>query len=240
MELNSSKRWRIVDRCQVSPNPCLSALSRPEVAYTGLVPEDETACLARLAEEWKFPLTPEMSERVLGFCRLLLKWNASVNLTGARSVSEVIGEHIVDSFAMVQLVFPRASVVDVGSGGGLPGLPFAIARPDARLTLVEPRAKRVAFLRTAVRELQLTSTEVLRERAGGLDQGAFDVAASRATFPPEEWLGLGLGLVRPKGVVLVFAGQAWRPDRSPLRPASELCYLTAGGRRRWIGAFCST
>jgi 16S rRNA (guanine527-N7)-methyltransferase len=155
-------------------------------------------------------------------------------------VAEVIGEHVVDSFAMARLVPRGSSIVDVGAGGGLPGLPFAITRPDARVTVVEPRAKRVAFLRTAVRELQLASTEVVCERAGGLDQGGFDVAASRATFPPEEWLGLGLSLVRPEGLVLVFAGQAWRPENSSLRTSAALSYLTASGRSRWIGAFCST
>lgn len=220
--------------------PHLSALSRLEAAYTGPVREDEAACLARLAEEWKFPLTPEMAGRVLGFCRRLVEWNTGVNLTGARSVAEVIGEHVVDSLAMARLVPPGSSVVDVGAGGGLPGLPFAIARPDARLTVVEPRAKRVAFLRTAVRELQLTSTEVVRERVERLDPGGFDVAASRATFTPEAWLGLGLGLVRAGGFVLVFSGRAWRPESSSLRAASALAYVTASGRSRWIGAFCST
>jgi 16S rRNA (guanine(527)-N(7))-methyltransferase GidB len=213
---------------------------RPEVTYTGPVLDDEAAGLARLAEEWRLPLTPEMVGRVLEFCHLLMQWNASVNLSGARSVAEVIGEHVVDSLAMARLVPPGSSVVDVGAGGGLPGLPFAITRLDTRVTVVEPRARRVAFLRTAVRELQLANTEVVRERAGGLDPGGFDVAASRATFPPEEWLGLGLSLVRPEGLVLVFAGQAWRPENSSLRTSDALEYVTASGRSRWIGAFCST
>jgi len=204
------------------------------------VREDEAACLARLAEEWNFYLTPETAGRVLGFCRRLIEWNAGVNLTGAQSVAEVIGEHVVDSFAMARLIPPRSSVVDVGAGGGLPGLPLAIARPDLRLTAVEPRAKRVAFLRTAVREFQLASVEVVRERTGVSARGSFEVAASRATFPPEEWLGLGLGLVRPQGLVLVFAGQAWQPEDPSIRVASALSYVTARGRARWIGAFCST
>jgi 16S rRNA (guanine527-N7)-methyltransferase len=174
------------------------------------------------------------------FCRLLMQWNSSVNLTGARSVVEVIGEHVVDSFAMARLVPAGSSVVDVGAGGGFPGLPFALTRPDARVTLVEPRAKRVAFLRTAVRELRLNNAEVVRERADGLNRGGFDVAASRATFPPEEWLDLGLRLVRPEGLVLVFSGRAWRPEISSLRPSDAFDYVTASGRGRWIGAFCST
>jgi len=127
---------------------------------------------------------------VLGFGRRLIEWNARVNLT-ARSRWPSDGEHVVDSFAMASLVPPGSSVVDVGAGGGLPGIPFSILRPDARLVVVEPRAKRIAFLRTVVRELQLASTEVLRERADALDRGGFDVAASRATFSAEEWQWLG-------------------------------------------------
>jgi 16S rRNA (guanine(527)-N(7))-methyltransferase RsmG len=218
----------------------LAAIPRTEVAYTASVRENEGTCLARLAQVWNFRLSPEMEGRVLGFGRRLIEWNARVNLTGAQSVAEVMGEHVVDSFAMASLVPPGSSVVDVGAGGGLPGIPFAILRPDARLVVVEPRAKRIAFLRTVVRELQLASTEVLRERADALDRGAFDVAASRATFPPEEWLGIGLGLVRPGGLVLIFAGDAWAPDNSSLRATNEIRYATATGRSRWLGAFCST
>ena len=202
--------------------------------------DDESALLSRLAREWDFPLTPEAAACVLEFCHRLVEWNASVNLTGAHSVAEVLGEHVVDSFAMARLVPSRASVVDVGAGGGLPGLPFAIVRPDTRVTMIEPRAKRVAFLRTAVRELRLTSTLVVRERAEGFGLRGFDVAASRATFPPEDWLGMGMGLVRPDGLVLVFAGQDWRSGSSSVHSHAAFSYVTASGRRRWIGAFCST
>jgi len=240
----SKQKWPIEPKhdhrsCLEGPSR-LVAPFRDEVAYTGTVIDDEMACLARLAESRGFPLAAETCAAVTRFCRLLMQWNSGVNLTGARSVAEVIGEHVVDSFAMARLVPAGSSVVDVGAGGGFPGLPFAIARPDARVVLVEPRAKRVAFLRTAVRELQLKNAEVVRERADELDRGGFDVATSRATFPPEEWLDLGLGLVRPGGLVLVFSGQAWRPEISSLRTYDAIGYVTASGRGRWIGAFCST
>jgi len=100
-----------------SPDAAPSALSIAEVTYTGFVREAEAACLARLAEDWGLPLTPEMAGRVLGFCRLLVQWNSGVNLTGAQSVAEVIGEHVVDSFAMARLVPQGSSLVDVGTGG---------------------------------------------------------------------------------------------------------------------------
>jgi 16S rRNA (guanine527-N7)-methyltransferase len=196
--------------------------------------------LACLAEKWNFPLAADVAHRVLGFVQLLMTWNARVNLTGARSAAEIVGEHVVDAFAMARMVPTGSSVVDVGSGGGLPGLAFAILRPDARVTLVEPRAKRVAFLNTVVRELQLAETAVFRGRADAMVAAAFDVAISRATFPPAEWLGIGLDLVRPHGIVLVLAAETWVPGDSALRATNEVRYATAGGRGRWIGAFCST
>src|SRR6185295_9811748 len=107
-----------------------------------------------------------------------------INLTGARTLDELAADHLPDAFALAEAVPPGAALVDVGSGGGLPALPFAVLRPDVRLTLVEPRAKRVAFLRTAVRELGLAG-ELVAGHAADLPAGAFDVAASRATFPPE-------------------------------------------------------
>src|SRR4029079_16814605 len=96
------------------------------------------------------------------FWSLLLTWNARINLTGAGTRDELLGEHFPDALAMASLVPPGARLVDVGSGGGLPAVPLSVLRPDLGLTLVEPRAKRVAFLRTAVRTLGLKA-EVVAE-----------------------------------------------------------------------------
>ena len=81
---------------------------------------------------------------------------------------------------------------------------------------------------------------VFHGRADALDPGGFDVAASRATFPPGEWLSVGQSLVRAGGLVLVFAGDAWSPEHSSLRAVNDLRYETASGKGLWIGAFCST
>jgi 16S rRNA (guanine527-N7)-methyltransferase len=204
------------------------------------VNQAEESSLEKLSREWSFPLTQESLLSLLGFCHHLIEWNAHINLTGAKSVADVLGEHVVDSFAMAQLVPTGASVVDIGAGGGFPGLPFAILRPDAQLVLVEPRAKRVAFLRMATRELGLAGSKVLRARSSDLGDARFDIAASRATFPPEEWLTIGLSLVRRGGTVLVFANEPWRSETSAICLSNSISYTTASGRTRWLGAFCST
>jgi 16S rRNA (guanine527-N7)-methyltransferase len=218
----------------------LACFTRADVGYALWVADDDAACLERLAGELGFPLVSTVTGRIGEFVRLLVEWNARVNLTGARSALDVVGEHVVDAFAMARMVQSGSSVVDVGSGGGLPGLAFAILRPDARVTLVEPRAKRVAFLRTVLRELRLANAEVFHGRVEALGRAGFEVAASRATFPPDEWLTIGLNLVRPGGMVLVFAGDAWLPKNASLRAANDLHYMTASRRSLWIGAFCST
>lgn len=173
------------------------------------------------------------------FWRLLLTWNARINLTGARSEAELVAEHLPDAVAMDRLIPVGARVLDVGSGGGLPALPFALLRPGAEVTLVEPRAKRVAFLRTAVRELGLEKVRVLAGRIEEVAPGAADVATSRATFAPGEWLERATALaLAPRAIVFAVAreevgeAEGWRLER-------ELAYRV-GTSPRWTGLFCST
>jgi 16S rRNA (guanine527-N7)-methyltransferase len=147
------------------------------------------------------------AERVAAYYALLLAWNARINLTGARDLKELVEHHLPDSVVMGDLVPADLELVDVGSGGGLPALPFAILRPDVSVTLVEPRAKRVAFLRAACRETNATNVQVIDGRMESV-QSQFDVASSMATFAPDEWLIRAPRLVRPGGLAVVFLREA--------------------------------
>lgn len=198
-------------------------------------PQKEDAALAAAAAAFARELSPAEAAGILKFCRLVMTWNQHINLTGAGSVQELLASHIPDSFALSALVPGGVSLVDVGSGGGLPALPFAVLRPDVALTLVEPRAKRAAFLRTATRELGLAA-EVRGCRAEDLPGGGFDVASSRATFPPRRWLEEGRRLVLPGGRVVLFLAEGAETDLAPERPQHRLEY-EAGGRRRTVAAF---
>jgi 16S rRNA (guanine527-N7)-methyltransferase len=186
--------------------------------------------IAAVGEGFGRLLSGSEQSRVLEFFGLLLTWNARINLTGARSLLELIEEHLPDSLALDQLIPQAARVIDVGAGGGLPALPLALLRPDVTLTLVEPRAKRVAFLRTAVRVLGLAA-EVLPTRVEDLEPGGHDLASSRATFSPPEWLELGRTLVRPGGAVALFLSAPPPPDLASLA-AGRVDYALADGRRR--------
>jgi len=185
-------------------------------------------------------MTAELADRVSGFIDLLLEWNKRVNLTGARNVGEVLGDHLPDSFALSRFVPEGSAVVDVGSGGGLPAVPLAILRADCHVTLVEPRAKRVAFLNTAVRVCGCKNATVVRARLAECDSSCFAVATSRATFPPAEWLGLGPALLVPGGRLVLLTTTEGPSESKGLRLVDSVQYRTSDNTMRWAGCYCST
>jgi 16S rRNA (guanine527-N7)-methyltransferase len=135
---------------------------------------------------------------------LLREWNARIDLTAARSDDELHDLMLADAVLLAKHVPDRARVVDVGSGAGAPGLALALLRPDLKMTLVEPLAKRVSFLRTVVGTLGRTDIAIAREKgdATAARAEAFDVAISRATLPPPAWVPLGLRLAPVTWVLL--------------------------------------
>lgn len=192
------------------------------------------ADIAAVAARFGHPVDGALIARLAAFVELLMRWNARINLTGARTGTELVRDHLPDSFAMSALVPPAARAIDVGSGGGLPALPFALLRPDVALTLVEPRAKRVAFLRAAVRELALSAKIV----AGRIEavHDHFDVAGSRATFPPAEWWPKGETLLAPGGRLLFFLNEAAEAPFPGSAPHQEVRYQ-AGDKGRVVMAW---
>lgn len=158
-------------------------------------------------------LAPALEETLNRFMVLFQRWNRKINLSAARNEHELQG-HILDSLHVVPHLraeaaaagrpSPRARVLDVGAGGGLPAVIAAICLPDMGITALEPVHKKHAFLRTAMRELSLANLEPHAERVDQHPHRDYDAAMSRATFDLREWLELGLGLVRPGGCVLGF------------------------------------
>jgi 16S rRNA (guanine527-N7)-methyltransferase len=193
-----------------------------------------------LAQQWGVSLAESTAEHVGRFLAELLVWNERLNLTGARNIGELLGEHLPDSFALGKLCPQGASVVDVGSGGGLPAIPFAILRPDCQVTMVESRAKRVAFLRAASRLCDCTSLKVLRSRVEDVSTSRFSVAASRATFKPAAWLELAPRLLDAGGRAVVFASSCVVSAPSTARLVDAVAYRTAAGVPRWSGSYCFT
>ncbi|MCC6627421.1 MAG: 16S rRNA (guanine(527)-N(7))-methyltransferase RsmG [Chloroflexi bacterium] len=142
---------------------------------------------------------------------LLLDWNQRVNLTGVREPAAFELLHLVDAVgflrAVDQAALVTARLVDVGSGGGLPGLPLAILAPGLRVTLVEATGKKVAFLRAAVAALDLAGVEARHGRAEDLAhqpdlREQFDLATARAVAPLPALVELCLPFLRPGGRLL--------------------------------------
>jgi 16S rRNA (guanine527-N7)-methyltransferase len=188
-----------------------------------------------MADAWAFPCDDGQVAALSRYAESLLRWSERINLTAARSVDVLVAEHLPDAFALARRLAEPGRVIDVGSGGGLPAIPLALLRRDLTVELCEPVAKKVAFLRTAIRELGLAGRATVRAaRAETVAQAiakgearAFDVAMSRATLVPEEWLALGARLVRPGGRVFALTAA----DALPGHGQRELYF---GGRRALI------
>ena len=169
------------------------------------------------------------SAALAAFVELLLRWNAVYNLTGVRGADEIVDRHLVESFALRSLLHGER-IADVGSGGGLPGLPLAIAEPGRRFTLIESRAKRVRFLRHAVAELKLANTEVAHSRAEDLRvDRPFDTVLARAVAPPAELLTICRPLTAPGSLLLLLTAGHLQPAYRGLAPDFLLRPAAANG-----------
>ena len=154
--------------------------------------------LRKRSEALGFALRDEQVGALGRLLTSLLQWNQKINLTSITDPDEIVEKHFLDSLAAAAAIpaGPRR-VVDVGSGPGFPGLLIAFARPDVTVTTVESIHKKVAFTRQAARDLGLANLTARAERLEQIVAGAdrFDVAVSRATFEPSEWLGRALPLL---------------------------------------------
>jgi 16S rRNA (guanine527-N7)-methyltransferase len=168
----------------------------------------------------------------------LLATEATVRgLVGPREVERLWERHLLNCALVTNLVPQGASVCDLGSGAGLPGLVMAIRRPDLVLTLVEPLLRRTAFLEQAVADLGLSNVEVVRARADAL-HGArhFDVVTARAVAPLDRLSRWALPLVRTGGEFLAMKGSAVRAELETAGPvirdlggaAAEIVELGSG------------
>jgi 16S rRNA (guanine527-N7)-methyltransferase len=130
-------------------------------------------------------------------------------LIGPREAPRLWERHVLNSAVLGEAVAEGASVCDIGTGAGLPGLVLAIARPDLSVTLVEPLLRRTTFLDEVVAELGLSHVSVVRGRAEDLHGSAtFDVVTSRAVAPLERLLGWSMPLVAPTGATIAMKGRS--------------------------------
>ena len=171
-------------------------------------------------------LAPALADPLARYLALMLRWNAAYNLTAIRDPREMVTKHLLDSLAMAPAVAGLATLADLGTGPGLPGIPLAIATPRLRVTLVESNGKKARFMREALRQLDLANAEVAESRIEALDRpGQFAAITARALATLPQILALGGHLIAPDGVLLAMKGA---------RPDDEIAALPAGWTARDI------
>lgn len=142
------------------------------------------------------------------YARLLAGPGVERGLIGPREAGRLWERHLLNCAVVDELVPHGASLIDIGSGAGLPGIVLALLRPDLRVTLLEPMARRVTFLGECVAGLRLGNVTVHRGRAEEVTGHlAADVVTARAVAPLDRLATLALGLVRPGGTVLALKGE---------------------------------
>jgi 16S rRNA (guanine527-N7)-methyltransferase len=161
------------------------------------------------------------------FLSELDRWRRRVNLTGNLGAEE-LADHALEAILASDLIAHGERVVDIGSGAGFPGLPIAIARPDLSMLLVEPRAKRAAFLRHVVRDLGLSNVSVQESRIQEVGGQTFGCATTRAVGGFAAWMGEA-AFLNPRGLLL-----AWTTD--PAAIARELPGFALEGEVRSPGS----
>lgn len=161
--------------------------------------------ISSLLSEAGLPVPPELANQLSSYLALLLKWNARTNLTAIREPREIVTRHFADSLFCVAHISPSArTLLDFGSGGGFPGIPIALAHPHLRVTLAESQNRKAAFLREAVRFLNLNA-EVWSQRVESMSAvRLYDVVTLRAVDQMEAACKAAALRVAPEGQMLVF------------------------------------
>ena len=183
---------------------------------------NSTEQLARGLAALGLDLPPPAQEKLLAFAALLGKWNKVYNLTALRDETQVISHHLLDSLAVLPHLRNAKRLADIGSGGGLPGIPLAIARSELQVALVESNQKKSAFQQQAKIELGLANVSVHCERVEAWQpEEKCDVVVSRAFSDIAEFVKLSGHLLAEGGALLAMKG---------VHPYEEIAQLPAGWR----------
>jgi 16S rRNA (guanine527-N7)-methyltransferase len=165
-------------------------------------------------------LDAEMRERLLQFVALLDKWNKVYNLTAIRVPERMIDAHVLDSLSVLPQLAGVTNIIDVGTGGGMPGIQLAIAKPNMQVTMLDAIAKKTAFVRQAIGELGLKNASIVTERVEHyLPASKFDRVISRAFAELKDFVEGAGHLCAQEGVMLAMKG---------VFPHDEIARLPAG------------
>ena len=188
------------------------------------LPQSLRELLAGGLEQMGLAFNENVQSSLLGYVALLDKWNKVYNLTAVREPARMIGLHILDSLSVLPHVLGAKSVLDVGTGGGLPGIPLAIAglatAPGMRITMLDTTAKKTTFVRQVISELGLANALVVTERVEKFQAPQhFDVVISRAFAELKDFVEGAGHLCADQGRMLAMKG---------VHPYDEIARLPIG------------
>ncbi|MFZ0284338.1 MAG: 16S rRNA (guanine(527)-N(7))-methyltransferase RsmG [Terriglobales bacterium] len=186
----------------------------------------ETSRIAELLQPFLAgsDLSPAQLDSISTYIDLLHRWNARINLTSVRQPEAIVTRHFGESLFAARHLFPElglpASLIDVGSGAGFPGVPIKLWAPQVHLTLIESNHKKVAFLRQLARTLALTCVDMFPGRAEAYDGPSADVVTLRAVERFPLIAPTAARLVAPGGRLALLVGQAQVTQAKELLPST--------------------
>ncbi len=162
----------------------------------------------------------DTQDKLLAYLALVQKWNKVYNLTAVREPGKMLTHHLLDSLAVAPHVLTANTLLDVGSGAGLPGIPLAMALPQLQVTLLDSNQKRTTFLRQVKMQLALANITVVCERVEKYQQKqTFSIVISRAFAELREFVTMAGHLLAPGGQLIAMKGAD---------PAAEITHLKCG------------
>lgn len=167
---------------------------------------------ARVCDELGVRLTIETYQTLLRYAQLIRDYNQQVNLISRKDTHRIFTYHILDSLAVNRFVPNKTRCADLGAGGGFPGIPLAILRPDLKMLLIESIKKKCRFLDFALTELGLKNAQALCHRAEALAPLQCDIILSRLTAPLEKTLNYAAPHLKPGGMLIVYKTTNWKVE----------------------------
>jgi len=200
----------------------------------------EEAAVGKLLAPFRVGLTPAQSGLLLQYLELLQRWNRKINLTAVRSEADCVTRHFGESLFVTSWMHLHGRLLDVGSGAGFPGLALKIVCPELEVTLLEPVAKKRAFLKEVARTCGMKSVEVRGERLEGfvklIPSPTYDVVTSRAVGHLKTLLPLAVSCLRAGGHLCLWLGGEHSVERQDagLPISWQPPVLIPISRERWI------
>ena len=172
-----------------------------------------------------------VQEQLLDYMALIQKWNKVYNLTALRDPQEILTHHLLDSLSAIGPLMRQASsfdeafsFLDVGSGGGLPGVVIAICCPKVKVTCVDTVSKKAAFVQQVAASLKLVNLKGLHARVETLT-GPFDVIGSRAFASLPDFINWSSGALAPKGIWMAMKGKLPEEEMAALPPTAQVFHV---------------